>query len=47
MSSGRIAITKILMKSRSKFKPQLEEAAKKTKWNIVRNGVVVGSPDDT
>lgn len=36
----RMKIMKYLMKSPSKPKPQLREAAKKTKWNILRGDTV-------
>ena len=37
---GRMRLTKILMQPRNKKKPQLIEAAKKTRWNILRGDTV-------
>eukprot|EP00815_Leptocylindrus_aporus_P010546 CAMPEP_0116071186 /NCGR_PEP_ID=MMETSP0322-20121206/13573_1 /TAXON_ID=163516 /ORGANISM="Leptocylindrus danicus var. apora, Strain B651" /LENGTH=165 /DNA_ID=CAMNT_0003559373 /DNA_START=141 /DNA_END=635 /DNA_ORIENTATION=- len=39
-TSGRMRLTKILMQPRKKKKPQLLEAASKTRWNIVRGDTV-------
>mmetsp|Transcript_48945 Transcript_48945/g.72765 ORF Transcript_48945/g.72765 Transcript_48945/m.72765 type:complete len:181 (-) Transcript_48945:238-780(-) len=40
MNSGRLKLTKLLMRSPKKPKPQLKEAEKKTRWNIVRGDKV-------
>jgi large subunit ribosomal protein L24 len=40
MSTFKVRLTKELMKARKIISPQLKEAAKKTRWNIVRGDTV-------